>query len=368
MNRPQRFDDEQADQTGHAQDHGAASAPPEHPGIGWPYRANTMPSQGEPAYPHEDSHNRQTESDDLDSRQANWSTAADPAANVFGQTSERSFSEETVDVEAGTKRRKGPILIFGAFFGVVVVAVVVSMLRIMTGEGGSDRRAQDMALTAPAIPVTTATPPAAGAGLQPMPQTTAGAAPGAPDAAAVNPGVIAPVAQVAAQPASPLPGSTAAAVESQAAEVKSLQKAIEDIKGRIDTMSREIATLREQRSRQTAESGGPKKTDKPAPVRSAAKSEKTTTAAASERRGGSSGEIAEAAVTVSAVAAAPASPGQPMQGFNLRAVFPPSGPDMQAWVMEGEVLRVVARGSTIAGHRVLDVLPDRVVTDRGVIR
>jgi len=58
----------------------------------------------------------------------------------------------------------------------------------------------------------------------------------------------------------------------------------------------------------------------------------------------------------------------PVPGMSLRAVFPPSGPDMQAWVMEGEALRVLVRGSVIGGQRVIDVQPDRVITERGVIR
>lgn len=59
---------------------------------------------------------------------------------------------------------------------------------------------------------------------------------------------------------------------------------------------------------------------------------------------------------------------QAMEGFSLRAVYPPAGPDMQAWVMEGESLRIVSKGSTIAGAVVVDVQSDRVVTERGIIR
>lgn len=406
MNRPRRFDDEHDDQAGPAQQHGASSGgPPEHPGIGQAYRASdagdALHSQGAPVYPPEEPHT--SEPGGFDPRHATWSTAPDPAVDSYGQTSERSFNapDDAVDAEvvapaAPAKRRKGPILIFGAVFGVALVAVVVSMLRVMTG--GSDRGAQDMAMTAPAMPVATATPPAPDPALQSTPQATAGAAPGAPgapDAAAAQaaqaaqasalaaptlppvaavPGVTTPVAQVAAQPAAqpaaPLTGAAAAAGAPQTAEVKALQKTIEDLKGRIDTMSKEMATLREQRSRQAAESVGQKKSDKPAPVRSAAKVEKPTNAQAAAQRKGSPGEDAAGTVTArsSAVAAAPAIQSEPMQGFNLRAVFPPTGADMQAWVMEGEILRVVSRGSTIAGHRVLDVLPDRVVTDSGVIR
>jgi hypothetical protein len=57
-----------------------------------------------------------------------------------------------------------------------------------------------------------------------------------------------------------------------------------------------------------------------------------------------------------------------LEGMSLRAVYPPSGADSQAWVMDGQVLRVVARGSYIGGARVLEVLADRVITDQGFIR
>jgi hypothetical protein len=74
---------------------------------------------------------------------------------------------------------------------------------------------------------------------------------------------------------------------------------------------------------------------------------------------GSNDEVISAAVK-----AAPAG----VEGMSLRAVNPPHGPDMQAWVMDGDRIMVVSRGSVIRGARVTSIELDRVVTDRGVIR
>ena len=57
-----------------------------------------------------------------------------------------------------------------------------------------------------------------------------------------------------------------------------------------------------------------------------------------------------------------------LPGLQLRAVHPSFGPDMQAWVLEGDQVRVVNRGSMVAGARVLEVRNNSVVTDRDVIR
>ena len=57
-----------------------------------------------------------------------------------------------------------------------------------------------------------------------------------------------------------------------------------------------------------------------------------------------------------------------LAGLQLRAVHPAFGPDMQAWVLEGDQVRVVNRGAMVAGARVLEVRSNAVVTDRGVIR
>lgn len=57
-----------------------------------------------------------------------------------------------------------------------------------------------------------------------------------------------------------------------------------------------------------------------------------------------------------------------LAGLSLRAVYPTAGPDMQAWVAQGEEVRVVVKGSYIDGATVLEVKPDVVLTDRGPIR
>jgi len=54
--------------------------------------------------------------------------------------------------------------------------------------------------------------------------------------------------------------------------------------------------------------------------------------------------------------------------LQLRGVFPPTGADMQAWVVDGDKTISVSKDSVINGARVVRVEPDRVVTTRGVIR
>ena len=54
--------------------------------------------------------------------------------------------------------------------------------------------------------------------------------------------------------------------------------------------------------------------------------------------------------------------------LQLRGVFPRSGDDMQAWLMDGDKTRTVSKGDVINGAKVIRVETDRVVTDRGLIR
>ncbi len=161
----------------------------------------------------------------------------------------------------------------------------------------------------------------------------------------------------------------------QAKEVQALQKTIEELKARIETMSKDMAALRDQRARQAAQTapqktaGNEARTHAKSEAKSEAKADRKAQAPnQSARRGAQPDQAPTAGVAAVTTAPAAAPVQDPMQGMNLRAVYPPSGADMQAWVMEGEVLRVVSRGSVIAGARVVDVLPDRVVTERGIIR
>ena len=57
-----------------------------------------------------------------------------------------------------------------------------------------------------------------------------------------------------------------------------------------------------------------------------------------------------------------------LSGFSLRAVYPTSGPDMMAWVVEGDRVHAVSKGSQLRGTTVVRVEVDRVVTAGGVIR
>jgi hypothetical protein len=410
MNKPRRFDDDEQDLHGTQGPSHQAGGPPEHPGIGQNYQ-----DQGAPMYPGEAAHeepDQRPPEGGYDPRHATWTTAqaTDPAADVYGQDSGRAFGppEDVVDAHvvapaAPPKRRKGPLLAFGAVFGVIVIAVGIAMFRVLAG--GSGQVSQDMAMAPP--PMMPAPPP-----MMPAPATPAPIDPAVPPAAPAAPSVQAATAEALAQTAAPsalaapalpavpaVPGlttppsttatttSTATAAGSvsaspvQSKEVQALQKTVDELKTRVDTMSKDIAAIRDQRARQVSQTGIQKADE----ARAQAKAERrpqsssqtarrgtqpgqsATTAGAATGVGPGATAAGATAMVVSTAAAAPP-PQDPMQGLNLRAVYPPSGADMQAWVMEGEVLRVVSRGSEIAGTRVLDVLPDRVVTDRGVIR
>jgi hypothetical protein len=128
--------------------------------------------------------------------------------------------------------------------------------------------------------------------------------------------------------------------------VLALQSSIERLDARIEQLSREVAQIREPRARapSVAQASASSKPRKAPPAHQAAPPEQLP---ASQ----------DAPATTETIAS-----------MSLRAVFPPTGADMQAWVMDGQTLRVVSKGSQLGGGRVLEVRPDRVLTDRGVIR
>jgi hypothetical protein len=56
--------------------------------------------------------------------------------------------------------------------------------------------------------------------------------------------------------------------------------------------------------------------------------------------------------------------------LQLRGVYPPTGDDRQAWVLDSEtnVITIVSKGSIVNGMTVIRVDADRVVTNKGIIR
>lgn len=55
--------------------------------------------------------------------------------------------------------------------------------------------------------------------------------------------------------------------------------------------------------------------------------------------------------------------------LKLKGVYPPQGPDQQAWILnpKNDAITVVSKGSMVEGARVLSIQSDRIVTDKGFI-
>lgn len=87
---------------------------------------------------------------------------------------------------------------------------------------------------------------------------------------------------------------------------------------------------------------------------------------ASKPRAVAKSESKKDATKEAAEPAAEASTG--VAAMRLQAVYPSSGPDMQAWVRDGETVRVVAKGAKLGDATVLSVAADKVVTNKGIVR
>jgi len=320
-----RFEDDDADRAG---------GPPMHPGVGIDQAEPVMDRDGvEPDSP------GLADGDDV--------VDAQPAATPSPK-----------------KRSIVPIAAFGVVFLGVLGAVGYSMFGMLAGKAPAAlpqeaySAAPPVAEQPPAQPAVAAVVAASPAsavdvssaqGAQPVvvqipPEAHASAQPSA--APTAQPPV---VQQVAVAPAA-TPAVTSA-IDTQVAQ--GLQASIDRIDARIEQLSREVAQLREQRTRVAAAPA--------AQVAAAPASSKPRRAAAR------SASPAQASASA-AVATLDSKSSDTIASMSLRAVFPPTGADMQAWVMDGETLRVVSKGSSLGDGRVLEVRPDRVVTDRGVIR
>jgi hypothetical protein len=324
-----RFEDDDADRTG---------GPPMHPGVGI--------DQADPAV-------------DRDGMESGAPGLADVDDVVDAQPAATPSPK---------KRSIVPIAAFGVVFLGVLGAVGYSMLGMLAGKAPA-ALPQEAYSAAPPVVEPPAAQPAVAAVVTASPASAVDASP----AQATQPVVvqIPPEAHASAQPSASqtvqpqvaqqvsqqtatAPAATPAvtsAIDTQVAQ--GLQASIDRIDARIEQLSREVAQLREQRTRVAAAPA--------AQVVAAPASSKPRRAAAR------SASPAEASAST-AVATPQSKSSDTIASMSLRAVFPPTGADMQAWVMDGETLRVVSKGSSIGDGRVLEVRPDRVVTDRGVIR
>lgn len=202
----------------------------------------------------------------------------------------------------------------------------------------------------------------------PAADSLAQGAPAAPTGAEGATGAAAQVGQVArAAGAAALAGQTpqvqAAASPSSEEQRAALEKRLAGMESDIAEIKRKLDELaKAPRAAQASTKPARTATRQQATAAKPREATRQRTATASK-----SEEAAASAPTPAATAAAAAAP-TGVEGLSLRAVNPPHGPDMQAWVMDGDRIMVVTRGSTIRGARVTSIELDRVVTDRGVIR
>lgn len=248
------------------------------------------------------------------------------------------IDEGVTETQPKPKRKRNPLVAIG---GAAILAVV-GYFGLSTTGGPPPAPADD----APAVAQPQLQPPVA----QSAP----------PDA--VAPGVMAPGASA---PGALVPlEATAPAVAMQVVAPSLLAPPaapvdMSRIDSRLDELANQIEVLKaQQRMKQRAASDAPAAAGAVAGVIAVRDGD---TAVRSARTSSSSRAKARSDVIEKA-------PPATLEGLNLRAVYPAAGPDMQAWVMEGDSMRVVSRGSVVGGARVLEVKSGLVVTDRGVIR
>jgi hypothetical protein len=205
-------------------------------------------------------------------------------------------------------------------------------------------------------PATTApvTAPVAAAVATVAPQ----AAPVAPAAAPVAP-AMAPQPQVVAPQAQAAPTVSVAQIQGVADRLEDLNKSIVALTNRVAALEAQHAAD-EQRAKaaQAAAAARPRAEQQHVATISHAKGRVAAPVAASA-----------ASAAASAVAVASVKPVEAeMVGVHLRGVYPPTGDDRRAWVLDGKTLVVVLVGDKVHGAKVKAIESDRVVTDAGVIR
>lgn len=294
------------------------------------------------------------------------------------------LDDDIVDAEPVAKKKGRPVVLLGVLALVVVTVVGVIGSRAMKAIGGASSAPQ---MAQPeVIPVSPSGVLQADQGLAPvaavdrgvfggdagtpaatgLTETTASVADQAASNAAASLSAVAtgaqmPVASVAASAVqAPVAESGAqghravdqAAIDQVSRRVDSVESAVKSIETKVDAIDAKLSAAQSERRTPKASSGTAAKRSKPAPAKKStatAAARKSTTKPAASRAGDSASSRA-------------------LAGLNLRAVYPTAGPDMQAWVAQGEQVRVVSKGSYIDGATVLEVKRDVVLTDRGPIR
>lgn len=206
------------------------------------------------------------------------------------------------------------------------------------------------------------------------------AAPSSPDVAASDASLAASSADqaassepsvAAAMPASDVPlassgpaGSVTSAPAVVAAADPALSGKVGQLQDKVDALANDVDEIK-RRLAQSPSVSSNVSNDKP---RHKVASQKRVVHASKKRAKGDV-KVAQGDKKVTAKdVSAPRGDSDSVSGLSLRAVNPPSGPDMQAWVMDGDKITVVTKGSVIRGAKVTLIESDRVVTTAGVIR
>lgn len=307
---------------------------------------------------------------------ANAQPAAVPVEDGFGDTQAPGGDDDQGVVDAAPKRKGNPLLpkiLAGVLCAVCLGVLGMFGMRLM-GTMGPDKSTQVAKAQAQPMPASTPTdvpsspriatgtvlmadavvsPPAAPA----APVVPSGAATTVAPAAVATSTSSVPVAVAVAQPQAPDPR-----VEKAEGRVRSLEAEVETLReqlARKETKANAAASARPVEAGRVAEV--PKK--RSTPNWQAKKPVEAALPVATDRVIAKAGGAESAASDASSKKASPE-----IARLQLRGVFPPSGEDMQAWVMDGDKTRAISRGDLINGAKVLRVETDRVITDLGIIR
>ena len=181
----------------------------------------------------------------------------------------------------------------------------------------------------------------------------------APSASSSSPATSAStvVAQAASsqQPAQPQPN--AATVPASDSRVSSLEQRMDKVESRVDEMARKKAA---GKAKDTSTAAGGK------PATKLAKEHATGRHASAKSKDSKDGDTLAAAREGKEELIE----SKELANYRLQAVYPVQGADARAWVFDGQMVRVVARGDYLgsSGAQVVEVQRDKVLTTKGVVR
>ncbi|TXI24225.1 MAG: hypothetical protein E6Q67_03125 [Roseateles sp.] len=281
------------------------------------------------------------------------------------------------EAPAPNKRGRGArIAVLG--LGVVVIGFVgMTVMKVLSG-GHSQ---VEVVEAAPEAHAAGATGQNGGDALLAAAQQQAGGAAGMLGDAASAPSAAFPMASSASEPApsasSPSPATSAATAIVQAASlqqpvqpqpaaatapasdsrVSSLEQRMDKVEGRVDDLARNKAAGK-AKDTSTASEGKP--------------ATKLAKEHATRRHVSAKGKDFKDSKTVVAAKEVKEEviESNELANYRLQAVYPVQGADARAWVFDGQMVRVVARGDYLgaSGAQVVEVQRDKVLTTKGVVR